>query len=229
MIVCHTHKFIFVKTQKTASTSLEIALSRLCDSNDIITPITKKDEEVRKDLGFLGPRNYYVPFKKYSKRDWANFLFLGKRVEFYNHMSCFDIQKYISKTVYNDYYKFCFERNPYDKVISLFFHKGGYEKWNSIENFINAGSLQIIKGYDQYTINKILAVDAIFKFEDMSTALQTISERLKLKEPLKLPEEKLKSQFRKDKRQYSEVLSANEKHLIDVIWARERELMGYTF
>ena len=47
MIVSHKHKFIFVKTVKTAGTSVEIALSRFCGENDIITPIHPPDEELR--------------------------------------------------------------------------------------------------------------------------------------------------------------------------------------
>ena len=40
MIVSHKHKFIFLKTKKTAGTSIELALSRLCGPADVITPLT---------------------------------------------------------------------------------------------------------------------------------------------------------------------------------------------
>jgi hypothetical protein len=39
MIVSHKYKFIFLKTKKTAGTSIEISLSRYCDEDDIITPL----------------------------------------------------------------------------------------------------------------------------------------------------------------------------------------------
>lgn len=43
MIVCHEHKFIFIKTRKTAGTSAEIALSQHCGTRDIITPMAPED------------------------------------------------------------------------------------------------------------------------------------------------------------------------------------------
>jgi len=50
VIISHKHRFIFLKTKKTASTSIEISLSRYCGENDVITPIELKDEKERKKL-----------------------------------------------------------------------------------------------------------------------------------------------------------------------------------
>ena len=64
MIISHKYKFIFLKTSKTAGTSIEIALSKFCNENDVITPISPKDELVRSDLGYKGPQNYMFSFRK---------------------------------------------------------------------------------------------------------------------------------------------------------------------
>jgi hypothetical protein len=60
MIVCHERKIIFVKTKKVGGTSFEIALSKFCGPNCIITPITPADEDLRKSLGFRGAQNYTI-------------------------------------------------------------------------------------------------------------------------------------------------------------------------
>ena len=78
MIVSHKHKFIFIKTVKTAGTSLEVALSEFCGSKDIITKIAPDDEEYRKSLGYLGPQNYLYNPKQYNMMD--NFLKLSTRL-----------------------------------------------------------------------------------------------------------------------------------------------------
>ena len=44
MIISHKHKFIFLKVQKTAGTSMEIALSEHCGAGDILTPLHPDDE-----------------------------------------------------------------------------------------------------------------------------------------------------------------------------------------
>ena len=50
MIISHEHKFIFLKTKKTAGTAIEAALSELCGASDVITPYREESEQHRKGL-----------------------------------------------------------------------------------------------------------------------------------------------------------------------------------
>lgn len=58
MIFLGKHGLLFLKARKVAGTSFEIALSRFAGPDDIITPIAPDDEEIGRQRGFAGPRNY---------------------------------------------------------------------------------------------------------------------------------------------------------------------------
>ena len=58
MLTILDRNYLFVKTKKTASTSIEILLSELSGDKDIVTPLTKVDEVKRFSLTGKKPTNY---------------------------------------------------------------------------------------------------------------------------------------------------------------------------
>ena len=56
MIISHKHKFIFVKTRKTAGTSVQEALERICGPDDIVTQ-TGIWNDIYHPRNFRGPVN----------------------------------------------------------------------------------------------------------------------------------------------------------------------------
>lgn len=90
MIYLSGQKILFLKPQKVAGTSFEIALSKFAGPDDIITPITEDDENTRAAKGFAGPRNYLMtlPDLLKSRRKTTKFIRSRQREEvFYNHIS----------------------------------------------------------------------------------------------------------------------------------------------
>ncbi|WP_297762663.1 sulfotransferase family 2 domain-containing protein [uncultured Alcanivorax sp.] len=227
MIVSHKHKFIFIKTAKTAGTSIEIALSEFCGDEDIITPISESDEKIRSDLGFRGPQNYRVPLNKYKKIDWAKLFLQGKPAGFYNHMPASEIKALLDRDVWNSYYKFCFDRNPWDKFVSLYYWLNRSDRYSSIEDFMNNGMEQGINGFDLYAIGGIKAVNAVYKYEEMADSLEDISLVLGLPKKLELPKYKAKAGVRKSGGHFSEVLTEEQILMVDLMAAREIKLLGY--
>ena len=126
MIVSHEHRFIFLKTAKTAGTSIEIALSKYCSPDDTVTPIFVEDERTRAELGYQGPANYLIPYGQYSRLDWCQFVATRRRLKFLNHSPAAHVQQYVESDIWNSYFKFSVERNPWDKLVSYYYweHRG---------------------------------------------------------------------------------------------------------
>ena len=228
MIISHKHKFIFIKTQKTAGTSIEIALSKICGPKDIITPISDKDEKKRIEIAGRGAQNYNIPFRDYSKFDLLRLIVKGKRLKYFNHMNAETVRKYIGEEIWSSYYKFTFERNPYDKVLSLYYYTKQNEKF-TINEFIQNKSFVKLRGYDQYSIDGIPAVDKIYKIEDLENEMNDISKVLNLDNSVKIPTYRAKGGFRKSRIDYKELLNEEDKKVIDLFFARELKLMNYQF
>lgn len=224
MIISHKHKFIFIKTKKTAGTSIEIALSKFCGPNDIITPITENDEAVRASLGYRGPQNYinnwlkiieYLPIPVLRNK-------FKKFYTFYNHMTAHEIKKYIDEALWDSYFKFCFERNPYDKTISKYYwHTNGEI---NLTEYLKQ-SYKSLSDWNHYTINNKIAVDFIGKYENLPEDLSYISNILGLDEDIKIPV--TKNYTRKDKRHYRNILTDEHKKIIDNIFDKELNYFNY--
>ena len=200
-----------MKTNKTAGTSIEIALSKFCGPKDIITPISCKDEKIRKELGYRGPQNY---------------LSSAGEVLFYNHISASAVRNIINDT-WDKYYKFCFERNPWDRLVSLYFWRKTPESQVSISNFIDSGEPQRLKdkGYEIYTIDGEVVVDKVCKYENINEELEWVRRKVGIPEALELP--RAKSGFRKDKRHYRDILSDNDKAKIQELFKTEISMYDY--
>lgn len=215
MIICHSHKFIFLKTRKTAGTSTEIALSKFCNLGDVITPIHPPDENLRKKLGYIGANNYeYLDPKTQKKK------------AFHAHVKAQRVKKIINPKIWNNYYKFCFERNPFDKVISYYYWQFKQNEI-SLRDYVMSEELKKLSDFDKYTINGRCVVDYIGQYENLVGDLNNICEQLNLPEIADLP--KAKSGIRKDYREYKTVFSEEEIKRIAKVFSREIELLEYQF
>ena len=227
MIISHKHKFIFIKTEKTAGTSMEIALSRFCGPEDILTRISKNDELLRQQSDYRRPQNFLIPLRRYSQQDIVSVICRRKRLSFYNHCTAAFIRSHIDPDAWDTYYKFCFERNPWDKVISLYYWWHGREPRPTISEFIQSGAPNRIAGFDLYTIFGEIVVDQVFLYEQLDQAVDEICRRLGLPEPLTLPH--AKAGHRENRRPYQEILSKADRKKIEKVFAREIAHFGYAW
>ncbi len=230
MIISHKYKYIFLKTNKTAGTSIEIALSKFCAPNDIITPISPQDEYTRKSMGGVSPQKCFAPLCSYRFKDFKNRLLRGKRkLQFYNHIDAAKVKRLIGEEVWESYYKFCVERNPWDRVISAYYWRYKQEHRPSILEFLESNKSNVLKrrGRDVYSIDGQVAVDKVCCFENLHEDLEAVRIKVGLPETLSLP--KAKSSHRSDKRSYRDILSDQERNIISSRFEQEIRMFGYEF
>ena len=212
MLISHEHRFIFIKTKKTAGTSLEIALSRLMTHpDDVITPISPEDEPLRAQFGVV-PRNYIVPGDSAPR--------------FWNHIEARKIRKALPPEVWRDYLKISVERHPYEKTVSAAFYQYAERKHGPIESFLDVviarGSF---RNFDRYSINGNVVTDVLLRHESLSDEWADLGRRLGIDSLPELP--RAKSTYRKDPRPATEILNAAQKARVRSVCAEEFELLGY--
>lgn len=228
MIVCHRHRFIFIKTRKTAGTSIEIALSRYCGPEDVITPISPEDEALRISLGYRCAQNFAYPLSRYSRIDLLKLALRAKKIHAYNHMSAEQVRELVGEETWQAYFKFTVERNPWDKVVSRYYWQYQDPRCRPpLSEFVLKGRIHKVASFDQYAIDGRIAVDHVIRYEDLRQEMKALTQRLDLPSAPELPF--AKAQTRRDRRPYQELYGDDERHMVAIMFAREIAAFGYAF
>lgn len=229
MIVSHRHKFIFVKTHKTAGSSLEVALGRECGVNDIISHM---EDNIASGI----PRNYgpssgmrtaYNRFKLLRKIVPRHSPLLG--AFYYEHMPAWRIRELVGPNVWESYFTFCFERNPWDKAVSYYLWKkhGQGKSLPTFSEYLEKKSHRLPVDSPLYCAGGDVLVNRVFEFRELSTALHELRERLNLELPEPLPREKTGVAL--ERKPYTGYYDEIGKRRIAQLFSREIDLMGYSF
>ncbi len=232
MIVSHEHRFIFIKTRKTAGTSLEISLSRYLGPTDICTPISAEDEAVRRELG-RGPQNFRGPIWRHRPRDLGRWLRRGHASLYYNHMPASRVRGLLGPRTWDDYTTFCFERNPWDKVVSAYYwdHRrdtaAGREPGTPFSDYLKGRRGLDVRDYPLYTIRGQVAVDRVGRFENLAEDLRQICLQIGIDFDGWLPG--AKGGFRPRDREYRDLYTTADRELVARRFRREIDLFGYVF
>jgi hypothetical protein len=227
MIISHKYQFIFLKTRKTAGTSIELALSRYCGCADVITRMSPEDEAFRQECGGRDPQNVDVPRRHYTLRDWVR-LAIRRRpaYPFAEHGNATMIRQYIGRNTFSNYFKFCVERNPWDKVISYWHYRGGAGGL-TLRQFIMSKDLIRRSDWERYTQDGDVLMDQVIRYEDLRTELTGVCARLGIPWDSNMP--RAKGHFRTDRRPHWEVLEDDERARIAEVFSREIAHFGYVF
>lgn len=164
MIYSPNHNFLLLKNRKVGGSSLELGLSKVLPENAIVTKLTSPTNTTDIVPSWHKERNY------------------GENNKFYHHIKYEEVKNYIDLSEVKSY---VFVRNPYDSVLSAFFHRLSTSKillspsqWDTlltknkeelVKNYFNnkIGDLPWYKG-DKYIYlnrNNELLVDKVLYYE----------------------------------------------------------------
>jgi hypothetical protein len=172
VIVSHEHGFVFMKTRKTAGTSVEIALSRVCGDNDVITPVTEDDEVLRRAAGGRGPQHFQTPPNLERKA--------------FNHMPVSMVRTMLGRKQFESYFSFAIERNPWDAVVSLFHWRNrDTEPGAAVQSFgeyVASEAVETFAAKNQriYRLRGQVAVDRVLRYEALADELAAVWSELDL-------------------------------------------------
>ncbi|MXG89770.1 hypothetical protein [Nocardioides flavescens] len=179
MILSHEHGFVFMKTRKTAGTSVEIALSRVCGPDDVITPVL--EESLRAELGGRGPQNHTAPP-------------LERKA--FNHMPVSMVRRMVGRARFESYLSFAIERNPWDAVVSLFHwahREGGAPAGpGAFAAYVASPAVAEFAEKNQriYRLQGRVAVDRVLRYESLADELGALWTELGLPGSPDLPHAK---------------------------------------
>ena len=189
MIVCHSHRFIFIKPRKVAGTTIELKLSNFLNSGDLATSIEPEEEHLR----VSHPGVKIGPIIKKNR--------LGIQKRLRDHSTLQKAYSMLDEKVQN-YLVVSASRNPWDRAVSQFFWSNrkknilthdlkfqkrefnkftkfyGPKKW--IDTFYGRKRQRRLNSSHLYSINNNIAANFIIRFEHLEEDFLALTRMLNL-------------------------------------------------
>ncbi len=215
MIISHKHRFIFIRTRRTAGTSLEIVLSRYCGPKDVITPLPTEDELIRRDLDVYPCNHARWPMSlavgglfNMHRMSLSSSRFAARfgPQRFTPFMPARQIARLVGQDVWNSYFKFAVERDPLDRLISGYYAELREDRVRTIDEFFSRPALQ--SNFDLYSIDGQVAVDHVIRFDQLAEDFSRVCDAIGIVRDTWLP--RAKAGNRRNKRGWRELLDPEQ-------------------
>ena len=232
MICSHRHRFIFIKTNKTASTSVEMGLEPFCGPGDIVTPIwSDKSHGVIERSG----RNYRKSLGELCARDVVSLLYRRRRPQkFGNHDAAVVVREKLGTEVWDRYFKFTIVRNPYDRAVSLYYWLTRPLEEScrpTLFDWICSIPAAVNYNWTLYTDNDRVVMDDFIRYEHLAEDLTRIGNSLNLPGDVyrTVAKKPMKTTQRPKSAGYREVMDDQSRELITLLCHKEIAHFGYEF
>ena len=245
MIISHSKKFIFLHAPKTAGSSVFCSLCRHLEPGDefidaisdaytlgslptktYIRSISSSDsflyflyqllrrQGVGKSLGLTGKRYY-------------------KKIGLQSHSGWRSVKEYVGDDIWNSYYKFSFERNPYSRLVSLYKWDNNIKNQMTFNQFIfKINEIAATTRYNKailtwdgyYAECNNLILDYVGKFEDIDNSMKKIHSDIGIPYDGWLPHTK---KARPEK--YQEWYTSETQKIVEKIYTNQLKTFEYKF
>jgi hypothetical protein len=227
VIVSHKRQFVFVKTRKTAGTSIELQLSTACGPGDIVIRVGAAEEELRSQMnGYVSSSAPDLPFRAWMARDFASAIRQRRRPRFKNHTPAAQIRRALGASAWADYLTFAVERNPWDRAISRYWwdtHKSGCDQ-GDINDWVLRATSERLSNFSLYSVGGKVIVDRLLPYERLEVELEQVLAELRIPVPSELP--RAKSGLRRSGH-WRDALKPPAVERIASVCHREIDLLGY--
>jgi hypothetical protein len=241
MLISHRKQFIFTRTAKTASRSVESWLKPYCLEDGQTAKLESRKTQVS-SAGIIGAQSKperIWPLRAALRLDRLPF----RRQQWYHHMPASSIRRQAGRRIWNSYFKFCVVRNPFEKVVSGFHffeqleRRGiqslgvpGYPTMQ--ERFARwvesqVARRRILADRDRYVIGGRICVDYIVRYEQLLAGLQQVCQIIDVPFTGNLPA--LNTGFRPPERSLEEYYDERTRSLVARTYAFELDYFGYRF
>jgi hypothetical protein len=145
-----------------------------------MTPISSEDEAARSHVMFPGPRNTQIPMRGLSPRDafaWVR----GKKPQFFNHIPASKVRRALGPAIWDSYFSFTIERNPWDRAVSLYFYNARMTgNTRSFSRFLSEVDPLALTNHHLYSLHGQVICDRVLMFESLAKDLGETWETLGL-------------------------------------------------
>ncbi len=231
MIVSHEHKFIYIKTYKTGSTSVETALSGITGPQDILT---EASEQLRGQRA-KPAQNYRLDHPAVPKRALLKRI-LGRperhyhpSIGYYEHMPAWRVKTYLGDDIWDRYFKFSFERNPWDRQVSWYHYKTKSKSDAARPSFATFNAQRkhaYVENWQLYTLDGAIALDFIGRYERLAADFEHVLTKIGLQGQLNLP---VTNVSRSGSSDYRNFYAGADRDMVGAWYAPEIAHFGYEF
>jgi hypothetical protein len=166
------------------------------------------------------------------------------------HASAREIRQLVGDKIWNEYFVFTIERNPWDKILSRYWayaghtkkqaykeiytkitgHKMGFPGWFRMKvitgMLFGLGHIRFPRHYHCYTEDERVCVDFIARFESRAAHLKLLSERIGIEISSDIH---VGAQTRQDRRPYTCFYTPWMQRTVERVFAKDLALLGYRY